>query len=152
MNLSMVLFAQIVMAVVAGFAVAYQPGVNAKLAQAMPHPLHAAIVSFFCGFAILAIAGLLMRISPPQMQKLAGVPWWSWLGGALGAFFVLTAIVLVPQMGSTSYLACIIAGQLAGSVIIDHFGHMGLAEHPFTPGRAAGILLLVAGAVCIKVF
>ena len=150
MNLSWGLVAQIALAALAGLAVAYQPGMNARFADAAPHRIYGGIQSFFVGFAVLAIIALLMRAPPPQTQKLAGLPWWSWLGGTLGAFFVMTAIFLVPKMGSTAYVACMLTGQLIGSVIIDHFGHMGLTQHPFTFGRAIGILLLAAGIACIK--
>ncbi len=150
MNLSWGLLAQIALAVVAGLAVAYQPGMNAKFAEAAPHRIYGGVQSFFIGFAVLAIIALFIRTPPMQVHKISALPWWSWLGGTLGAFFVMTAIFLVPKMGTTVYVACMLAGQLIGSIIIDHFGHMGLAQHPFTPGRALGILLLVAGIACIK--
>ena len=150
MNLSLGLAAQVALAVAAGLAVAYQPGMNAKFAESAPHRIYGGVVSFFVGFAILAIIALLMRTPPIQVQKLTALPWWSWLGGTLGAFFVMTAIFLVPKMGTTTYVACMLAGQLVGSAIIDHFGHMGLTQHPFTLGRAIGILLLGAGVACIK--
>jgi transporter family-2 protein len=36
------------------------------------------------------------------------------------------------------------------SLLLDHFGLMGLKETPLTPGRVLGALLVVAGVLCVK--
>ena len=152
MNINMTSIFQIALAIFAGVAVAHQPGINARFAQATPSPVYGGVINFVCGAVVMVVIALVMRLPPPTISKLGGLPWWAWTGGALGAFFVTTALVLVPKVGATQYLACMIAGQLVGSVIIDHFGHLGLAVHPFSVGRAVGILLLIAGLVCIKLY
>jgi bacterial/archaeal transporter family-2 protein len=44
----------------------------------------------------------------------------------------------------------VVGGQLVCSVVLDHYALMGLPEQPITPGRVAGVVLVVAGVVCIK--
>ena len=62
------------------------------------------------------------------------------------------ALVLVPRVGAATYLSAMIAGQLLASVVIDHFGHMGLAVREITPGRVVGVVLVLAGMAAIRVF
>jgi transporter family-2 protein len=140
----------LVMALLAGVATAYQPGVNAKFAEHTPSRLYGALLNFVVGSMAMVVVTLIARVPAPTGVGLAQAPWWSYLGGTLGAFFVTTAVMLVPKMGNASYLAAMIAGQLIASVAIDHFGHMGLEPHPFTWGKALGIALMLGGVVCIK--
>jgi transporter family-2 protein len=137
-------------ALLAGVATAYQPGVNAAFAAHTPSRLYGAVLNFVVGAITMIVVTLSARVPAPQSAALASAPWWSYIGGMLGAFFVTTAIMLVPRMGNASYLATMIAGQLIASVAIDHYGHMGLDAHPFTWGKAVGIALILAGVFCIK--
>ncbi|MBU6412438.1 MAG: DMT family transporter [Planctomycetes bacterium] len=140
----------LLMALLAGVATAYQPGLNARFASHTPSRLYGALLNFVVGAFAMGLITLLARAPAPTSASLSAAPWWSYLGGTLGAFFVTTAVMLVPKMGNASYLAAMIAGQLMASVVIDHFGHMGLDQHPFTWGKAVGIALMLAGVLCIK--
>lgn len=140
----------LLMALLAGVATAYQPGLNARFASHTPSRLYGALLNFVVGALAMSLITLLARAPAPTSAGLSAAPWWSYLGGTLGAFFVTTAVMLVPKMGNASYLAAMIAGQLMASVVIDHFGHMGLDQHPFTWGKAVGIALMLAGVLCIK--
>ena len=55
-------------------------------------------------------------------------------------------------MGAANYLTAMIAGQLLASLIIDHFGHLTLAVREATPGRLAGIVLVLIGVVLVRRF
>ncbi len=141
---------QIALAILVGLATSYQPGVNAKFASACPSPLYGGVINFAVGLVVMLVVVLVVRVAPPSVQNLAKLPWWAWTGGALGAFFVAMAIILIRPMGAANYFAAMVTGQFVGSMVIDHFGHMGLNTHPFTWGRAVGILLMGAGVACIR--
>lgn len=140
----------ILLAMLAGVATAYQPGINSRFAEAAGQRIHGAIANFAIGLLAVVVVSLFLRAGVPDHQKLAQGPWWMWLGGLCGAFFVTLAIVLVPKMGAANYLAAMIAGQLLASAVIDHFGHMGLPVHALTPGRAMGLGLIAIGVVCVR--
>lgn len=146
----MLLLAEVVLAMLAGLATAYQPGVNAKIAAFSTSKLHGGVVNFAVGLMAMVMVSLLARTPLPEPARVGAAPWWAWCGGLLGAFFVTMAIVLVPRMGAAPYLAAMIAGQLIGSVVIDHFGQMGLAIQTVTWGRAVGVVLVLAGVGCIR--
>jgi transporter family-2 protein len=140
----------ILLAVAVGVATSYQSGINAKMAQFTPTRLHGGLINFLGGFLVMLVVVALSRSDLPNQSKLAQAPWWAWTGGLLGAFFVTMALVLVPKIGAANLAVGIIAGQLLGSLIIDHFGHMGLPPHPITTGRLAGVVLIAVGVACVR--
>ena len=67
-----------------------------------------------------------------------------------GAIFIGLAIFLIPQLGAATFFALLIAGQMLGSIVFDHFGVLGLPVHPVSAIRIAGAVLLVAGVVLVR--
>ena len=78
------------------------------------------------------------------------MPWYAWIGGFYGAFFVAVAAFAAPRVGIGVLLTAAVAGQLAAALVLDHYGLLGLAKHPVTITRAAGFLLVVAGAALVR--
>ena len=127
-----------------------QAGINAELRRHAGHPLLAALVSFGVGFLVLAAAVLALRVPLPAWSALRGAPWWAWLGGLLGAGLVFTSVVVAPRLGAAVLVAGLVAGQLAASVLLDHFGWVGYPVRPVNLGRIAGVLLLAAGVWLVQ--
>lgn len=76
-------------------------------------------------------------------------PPWLWLGGLMGAFIVLSITVAAPRIGTAATVAVLIAGQLAMAAAIDRFGLFGAEQIGLGWQRAAGLLLLAAGAALV---
>jgi len=93
---------------------------------------------------VLATSG---RVFDPSLKQ---VPWYAWLGGFYGAFFVAVAAFGAPRVGVGVLLTAAIAGQLAAALVLDHFGLLGLARHPVTLTRAAGLVLVLVGAALVR--
>lgn len=140
------------LALLAGIATAFQPGVNAAFAAHTGSRWHGALVNFSVGLLTIVVVYTLLRVQLPTTDKLTSAPWWAWIGGVLGVFFVSMSILVVPRIGAVNYFAAIIAGQFIGSLIIDHLGLMGLSVHTVSPGRILGILLIIAGVACVRLF
>lgn len=139
------------LAALCGIAIAAQAGVNATLGRALASPVHAALVSFAVGTLALALVAAARRDALPQTGALAGVPWWAWTGGLLGAGFVATTIALAPRLGAAALLAGVLAGQLAAALLLDHFGWLGFAPRAVTLTRIAGVALVAAGAALVRI-
>lgn len=135
-----------------GVGLAVQTGVNAKLRQVSGEPLFAGLVNFSVGVVPIVAFFLISRAIWPSRERLADGPAWMWVGGFIGAFYVVSSIVAAPKLGSSALVAATVAGQLAASVAIDHFGWVGYLPHPLTPGRVVGVVLLVAGVFLIQRF
>lgn len=130
----------------------FQAGANAQLATWVNSPLRAAFVSFVVGtIALLVLAALVFR-PYPSAHRLGGAPWWVWIGGLLGAFYVVGSIVTAPRLGAATLIALVAAGQTVASLLVDQFGWVGFAERHVTPGRVAGMLLVLAGVTLVRVF
>jgi transporter family-2 protein len=75
-----------------------------------------------------------------------------WTGGLLGAAYVLASIVLTPALGAAATVGFFLAGQMAASVAIDHFGLLGAATNEVSSPRILGLLLVLAGVFLIQRF
>ena len=128
---------------VSGVFVALQPLINANLALRVGL-VQSALVSFAVGTVVLT--GVSLAYGHGSLRSVTVAPWWQFTGGLLGAFFVTTIIIAVPRIGTTAALAAAIASQLAAGAMFDHFGLLGGRHIPMDLWRAAGIVLLVAGA------
>lgn len=137
-------------AIAAGAMLPVQFGINAQLASWLSSPLRATLVSFAVGTAVLLVAALLFARGIAEGRDLGGAPWWVWLGGFLGAFYVLGSVVTAPKLGAAALFAFILAGQATASLAVDHFGWVGFAENPVTPGRLLGLALVAAGVAAVR--
>ena len=139
------------MGVVAGACIATQAPINAQLGRALNVPIAAAGVSFVAGAIVLwSIALIYSRSSGIPINFGAPAPWTFVAGGLLGAFYVFSNIMLTPMIGAAAVMALSVAGQLMGGLLLDRVGFMGMAVREISVGRIAGALLLVAGAVMIR--
>jgi transporter family-2 protein len=136
-------------AFVAGSLIALQAPTNALLARGVGSAANAAFVSFVVGtLALLALAAALG--ARPASGATAALPWYAWLGGFYGAFFVAVAAFAAPRLGVTFFLMIAIAGQLAMALLLDQLGAFGLTRVEISPTRVAGILLVMAGAYLVR--
>lgn len=138
--------AVIVMALVGGL-IAAQPIVNAGLGKETGN-LTAALISFAIGTLLLAVLVALSG-NADGIGGVTNVPWYYLLGGALGAAYVFTALIVVSSIGAGGVAAATITGQLALSVVLDQIGFLGLDKEPITAERVIGVLLLLAGTYLI---
>jgi bacterial/archaeal transporter family-2 protein len=136
----------------AGAMLPVQFGINAQLADWVGSPLRATLVSFAVGTVVLFVAALVFARGWPGWERLGDAPWWVWLGGLLGAFYVLGSVVTAPKLGAATLVAVILAGQAVASLAVDHFGWVGFEENPVTPGRLAGMALVAVGVALVRAF
>ncbi|WP_225116289.1 DMT family transporter [Bradyrhizobium sp. BRP22] len=143
-------FAYYLLVVGAGMSVALQQVLNAKLRAELDSPMWAGFVSYFVG-VIAMLAAIALTGEPPLSGAMAArATWSSWTGGIFGAVFIGIAILMVPRLGAAMVLALIVVGQMLASLAFDHFGLLGLAQHPATPIRLVGAAILVLGVVLIR--
>ena len=147
MNPSLLL--PMVLVLLAGGMVALQAPTNSMLAKAGGSPVLAALISFAVGTAAL-LGVWLASGNRPAPSSFAGLPWFAWIGGLYGAFFVAVAAYASPRIGLATLITVGIAGQIAMALWLDHLGALGLPREPISLGRVAGALLVVAGVVLVR--
>ena len=142
----------IILALAAGAMMPTQAATNNRMAVVIDSPILSAFISFFVGtvalFAYILIAGVPLG----NLASSKEAPAIAWIGGLLGAFFVTAAVTLVPRLGLAMAFSLIIAGQMIVTLIIDHFGLLGVPVKEVTLTRIAGIVLIAGGVVLIRRF
>ena len=93
-----------------------------------------------------------LRESWPLGDAVAHAPWWAWVGGLLGAVYVLATIVIIPRLGAATTVGLILAGQVIASIVIDHFGLIRVPVHELNVPRLAGAVLIVVGVALVQRF
>jgi bacterial/archaeal transporter family-2 protein len=139
-------FAVLIMALVGG-CVALQAPINAGLGKSTGS-FAAATVSFAIGTLLLG-AIVVLTGKAGGLGNAAHVQWYYLVGGALGAAYVFSALVLVSQIGAGAVAAAVVTGQLTTSVVLDRIGFLGLDQEPLTAARVVGVALLLAGTYLI---
>jgi len=132
---------------IAGMILPLQALMNGRLGQHLGGPVWAATVSFFIGTVGLLAYQAVQRASLPTVTQFSSVPAWLYVGGFLGAFYVASATIVAPKLGTTALFSLVIFGQLVASLLLDHFGVLSAANHPVNVMRVVGVLMVFGGAM-----
>jgi transporter family-2 protein len=140
----------LLVAVFLGVMVSFQPLMNAVLARAIGSPFGAAAISI--GVAALGAVAMVAVTGRGDISRasLATVPWWIYLAGFVGTLFVAGGVVIAPVTGAQLFFMSVIAGQLIGAALADHFGLFGLAVRSLSLERVLGLVLVLGGALLVR--
>lgn len=138
----------VMLTAVAGGLVALQAPINSTLGKSVG-TFQAATVSFVIGTVALAVIALTAGGGFGDLGEIRHVSGIYLIGGLLGAVYVTTVLVAVRSLGAGGVTAATIAGQLTLAVVVDQLGILGVAKHPITAARVAGIVLLGLGTFLI---
>ena len=137
--------------ILSGAFIAIQAPINSQLARGLGMPVAAAAFSFLSGAIVLGIATLLVtRTQEISLDWKAPAPWLFVAGGMLGGAYVTISTLLVPRIGAAALMAFLVAGQLLAGMVLDRVGFLGMAVREITLGRATGAVLLLAGALLVR--
>ena len=139
--------ASLALALFIGMLLPLQALINGSLGKQTSGPLFASLASFCVG-TLVVLAWWVASRPVFEVAALAKVPWWAWTGGLIGALYVAGATLLIPRMGAASLICVVVLGQVAGSMLLDHFGVL-QARQPVDGMRVLGALLVIAGALLV---
>ena len=142
----------ILLALAAGAMMPTQAATNNKMAMIVDSPVLSAFISFVVGTIALLVYLLVSGVPLGNLAASKEAPAIAWVGGLLGAFFVASAVTLVPRLGVAMTFSLIVAGQMLVTLVIDHFGLLGVPVKEINLTRLGGILLITAGVVLIRKF
>jgi transporter family-2 protein len=137
----------LVLAALGGSAITLQAGMNAQVGRMLGHPLWATLVSLTVSVLSIVPLLLIFRVSLPSLSNLDQAPWWVWLGGALGAFFITVALTTAPELGAVVFISAVVMGQTIASMLLDQFAVAGFPSRPVTLWRVVGALCVVVGVL-----
>ena len=141
----------IALGVVCGAGVATQSRVNGQLGSAISDGFAAAVISFGSGLIIILIALIFLPNGRRGLGLALGavrrgdIPFWYLLGGAGGAFLVLSQGLVAATLGVALFSVGIVAGQTVGGTLVDRRGLGSMPARALTVQRIVGsVLALVA--------
>ncbi len=142
----------IILAVLAGMMMPTQAAVNNKLAGAVGSPILAAFISFLVGTIALFLYIVASGIPLGDLFSAKDASIVAWTGGLLGAFFVAATVTLVPRLGVALTFSLLIAGQMLVTLVIDHFGLLGIPVKEVNLPRLLGVTFITIGVILIRKF
>jgi len=142
----------IVLAILAGMMMPTQAAINNKLAETVESPILSAFVSFVVGTAALFLYILATGVPLGNLFSVKNASLVAWTGGLLGAFFVAATVTLVPKIGVALTFSLIMAGQMLITLVIDHFGLLGVPVKEVNLPRLIGVTLITIGVILIRRF
>lgn len=98
------------------------------------------------GGALLILWLLLRR----EKIRLGPMPWYLYSAGFFGLIQVAGSSLCVPRIGPALTACLSIAGSLSQSILVDHFGWLGMKREPFRKERVPGLLILLLGILIVN--
>lgn len=129
-----------------------QAGANARLAKALGQPWWAAVAVYVTGLLGVLAAIAVVRAGWPGWGRAAEAPWWAWIGGLLGAAYVIAMLMFAERLGAAVFTGVTVTAGLLASLALDHYGLVGFQQHPLNVWRALGAALMVGGLGLISKF
>ncbi len=140
------------LAILAGAAIPFQSAMNASLGKSLQSPYFSALTVFLVAFIGMILYVLMARQGIPTMAQFSAAPKWTYLGGILGAIYILLIVILAPKLGIGNVTVMVLMGQILAAMLIDQFGLLGAAPHPINWQRLVGVILMCVGVFLIKKF
>lgn len=104
------------------------------------------LVTHVIGGALL-IAWLLIR---RERIRLGPMPWYLYSAGIFGLIQVAGSSLCVMRIGP-ALMACLsVAGSISQSILVDHFGWLGMKREAFRAKRVPGLLVLAVGILIVN--
>ena len=137
-------------AIAIGAMLSLQPPINVVMARILGNPLLAASISIAISLVFIALIWLIYGKGAGDLTQVKTLPWWVIVGGVIGVVVVVGGIIVAPVLGIALFFICIVAGQLLGSILADHFGAFGMQAQPVNIKKLLGIGLVLAGATLVQ--
>ncbi len=138
------------LAILCGAILPVQAVLNAKMGEAVKDPIYATLISFVVGSLGLLLYVLVIGVDMSRISQAKTESWTIWTPGLMGAFYVGAVIILVPRIGAALTFGLVVTGQLALSLLVDHYGWLGMSVHPVNSYRILGIALIIVGVILIR--
>ncbi|KAI9489105.1 hypothetical protein BDB00DRAFT_932229 [Zychaea mexicana] len=138
-----------------GMAVAVQSGTNGSMRVIAGRSFSATanfVIGLMANLLAFAFDVLVLKTPRPRFSRLKESPWYSWIGGILGTYYVIINIFTVINMGAGTVLSVNVCSQIIMACIMDHFGLTGIAKRRITIWRILACLGLIGCVAVITIF
>jgi transporter family-2 protein len=136
----------ITLAVFAGSWVGVQRALNGQINSFSKKSFATSQLNFITGFTFLTFLLLLRSLfTDHSILNLTSGPWWMFLGGSIGVFYIAFSAVAVQYVGVLEFTLLSVGGMLFGSLLLDFI--VPTAGTHISPYLIAGIFLTYLGVI-----
>jgi transporter family-2 protein len=136
----------ITLAVFAGSLVGVQRALNGQINSFSKKSFATSQLNFITGFTFLTFLLLLRSLfTDHSILNLTSGPWWMFLGGSIGVFYIAFSAVAVQYVGVLEFTLLSVGGMLFGSLLLDVI--VPTTGTHISPYLIAGIFLTYLGVI-----
>ena len=132
--------------VLAGMGLSVEAGLLGPLGEEIGH-IWATLGIFALGSILLTFGLIFGR---PRLTLLFKQPRWQLAGGILGPVYVVSLTIATPHIGVGLTMVGILFGQIATSVVIDHWGLLGSSKRAVDKYRISALIAILAALWLIQ--
>jgi transporter family-2 protein len=135
----------LLVAAASGALIPVQAAVNSKMRGFVGQPLYSTFINFGVGTILLGavLAAVPAANDGGSWKRATEAPWWSWTGGVLGIIFVTATVMVVRHTGQATFSVALLAGQMIGALLLDHYGWLGTDVREINGSRLLGVAFLI---------
>jgi len=136
----------VILAVFAGSWVGVQRALNGQINSFSKKSFATSQLNFITGFSFLTILLILRSLfTDHSIMNLTSGPWWMFLGGSIGVFYIAFSAVAVQYVGVLEFTLLSVGGMLIGSLLLDVF--VPTEGTQISPYLITGIFLTYLGVI-----
>lgn len=135
------------LSIVAGVLIPIMAALSGAMGRTFDNPQMAALIVVGGAFAMVAAFTFATSGAAFDWRMLKSATPLQLVAGFGMAFYLLSITFLAPRFGVGNAVMLVVAGQIASSAMIDHFGLFGAPHKPIDLVRAGGLAIMVVGVV-----
>ena len=136
----------------AGVLQAVQAPMNQRVREAVDNPFLAGMILFTVVLASWTVLFIVLPRPLPNAASVMAMPWWAPLGSLLGTVAVYGMLTLTSQVGAGAFNGILVTAGIITSLLLDHFGWIGLPVHALNAWRILGGALMIGGIALVAAF
>jgi bacterial/archaeal transporter family-2 protein len=108
-----------------------------------------ALVIHLSGFLVISLILIIKRI---KINFNKDIPLYLYSGGAIGVFTILFNNISFNYLGASLTLALGLLGQSIASIILDHYGLLGMNVVCFRKEKLLGLIIIASGIIIMTIY
>lgn len=137
-----------ILSVLTGAFIAVMITFNGELGSRTGNYLSSVIIHIV---GLMVIIGILI-ITKSKLKIDKEIPIYMYSAGAIGVFTVLFNNITFSTLGVSLTIALGLFGQSMASIVIDHYGLLGMKVIKFNPNKLVGLVLIILGIIVMSIF